>query len=63
MLMRKGCTHATEVGRESLANASSLGGASDMLRKSVHNFIGSFWTLFGRVSAKQMAEERRAKVF
>jgi hypothetical protein len=62
MLMWKGCTHATEVGHESLADASSLGEASDVLCKSVHNFIGSFWTLFGRASARQMAEERRAKV-
>jgi hypothetical protein len=63
MLMHKGCTHATEVERETLADASSLGEASDALRKSVRNFIGSFWTLFGRVSARQMAEERQAKVF
>jgi cell division septum initiation protein DivIVA len=63
MLMQKGCTHATEVGHESLADASSLGKASDALRKSVHNFIGSFWTLFGRASARQMAEEHHAKVF
>jgi hypothetical protein len=46
MSMRKGCTHATEVGHESLADASLLGEASDALRKSVRNFIGSFWTLF-----------------
>jgi hypothetical protein len=50
------------VGHESLADASSLGEASDVLWKSVRNFIGSFWTLFGRASARQMAEERRAKV-
>jgi hypothetical protein len=63
MLMCKGCTHATEVEREALANASSLGEASDALRNSVRNFIVSFWTFFGRASAKQMAKERRAKVF
>jgi hypothetical protein len=63
MLMRKGCTHATEVEREALVDASSLGEASNALRKFVHNFIGSFWTLFGRVFAREMAEERRAKVF
>jgi hypothetical protein len=63
MLMRKGLTHATEVEREALANASSFGEVSDTLRKSVRNFIGSFWTLFGRASARQMAEKRRAKVF
>jgi hypothetical protein len=63
MLMRKGCTHATEVEHEALADASSLGEASDALWKPVRNFIVSFWTLFGRASAKQMAEERQAKVF
>jgi hypothetical protein len=42
MLMWEGCTHATEVGCESLADASSLGETSDALRKSVRNFIGSF---------------------
>jgi hypothetical protein len=31
MLMRKGCTHATKVEREALADASSLGEASDAL--------------------------------
>jgi hypothetical protein len=55
MLMHKGCTHATEVEHEALANSSSLGEASDALRKFVHNFIGSFWTLFGRASTRQMA--------
>jgi hypothetical protein len=63
MLVRKGCTHATKVGHEALADASSLGKAFDALWKSARNFIGSFWTLFGRASARQMAEERRAKVF
>jgi hypothetical protein len=63
MLMRKGCTHATEVEREALANASSLGEASDALQNSLRNFIVSFWTLFGRVSTMQMAKEHRAKVF
>jgi hypothetical protein len=63
MLMRKGCTHATEVEHEALADASSLGEASDALWKTMRNFIGSFWTLFGRASTRQMAEEHRAKVF
>jgi Zn-dependent M32 family carboxypeptidase len=55
MLMRKGWTHATEVEREALADASLLGEASDALRKSVRNFIRSFWTLFRRASARKMA--------
>jgi hypothetical protein len=63
MLMRKGCTHATKVEREALADASSLGEASNALWKSVCNFIMLFWTLFGRASARQMAKECRAKVF
>jgi hypothetical protein len=63
LLMWKRCTHATEVEHEAVVYASSLGEASDALRKSVRNFIGSFWTLFGRASTRQMAEERRAKVF
>jgi hypothetical protein len=62
MLVRKGCTHATALECEALSDASSLGETSDELRKSTRNFMQSFWTLFGRASAKHMAEEVRAKV-
>jgi hypothetical protein len=62
MLVRKGCTHATAVECEALADASSLGETSDELRKSTRNFMQSFWALFGRATAKQMVEEVRAKV-
>lgn len=62
MLMRKGCTHAAAVEREALASASSLGETSDELRRLVRNFMSSFWTFFGRATAKQMAEDVRTKV-
>jgi hypothetical protein len=62
MLVRKGCAHATALECEALLDASSLGETSDELRKSMCNFMQSFWTLFGRASAKHMAEELRAKV-
>jgi hypothetical protein len=63
MLMQKGCTHATEVERETLANASLLGEASDAFAKVCAQLSWVVLDLFGRASARKMVEERRAKVF
>jgi hypothetical protein len=63
MLMQKGCTHSTEVEREALANASSLGEASDAFAKVCAQLYWVVLDLFGRASTRQMVEEHRAKVF
>ena len=39
------------------------GETSPSLRKSLRNFIGYFWAPFGRLAARKLAEEKRAKVF
>jgi hypothetical protein len=39
-----------------------LGDTSDSLRKSVRNFMSTFWVFFGKAAARQMVEDRRAKV-
>ena len=40
-----------------------LGETSPGLRRSLRNFIGYFWDPFGRLAARRLAEEKRAKVF
>ena len=40
-----------------------LGETSPGLQKSLRNFIGYFWAPFGRLAARKLAEEKRAKVF
>jgi hypothetical protein len=62
VLMRGGCTHATEVWDEDFRDVSALGETSDSLRKCLCNFMGKFWAPFGRAVARRMAEDRRAKV-
>lgn len=54
--------HAEGVRKEKLGGLADHGESSPELRKSIHNFIGSFWVNFGRAKAKQMAEDRRAEV-
>lgn len=62
MLARVGCGHTEGMEKESLAGPLELGGTSDGLRRSVWNFMTSFWIPFGRVSARKMAEERHVEV-
>jgi hypothetical protein len=47
---------------EKLEGPSDLGTTSHSLRRSVGNFMKSFWVDFGREAARTMAEERRAEV-
>ena len=46
-----------------LSGPEVLGETSPGLRKSLRNFIGYFWAPFGRLAARKLAEEKRAKVF
>jgi hypothetical protein len=62
LLRRGGCSHAEEVAKEEFASAEDVGEGTSSLRKSVWNFISSFWIRFGRAEAKKMAEARRAEV-
>jgi len=62
LLRRGGCSHAEEVAKEEFALAEHVGEGTSSLRKSVRNFINSFWIRFGRAEAKKMAEARRAEV-
>jgi len=57
-----GCSHAEGVAKEEFASAEDVGEGTSSLRKSVRNFISSFWIRFGRAEAKKMAEARRAEV-
>ena len=62
LLRREGCSHMEEVAKEEFATAEDIGEGTSSLRKSVWNFISSFWIRFGRAEAKKMAEARRAEV-
>jgi hypothetical protein len=63
LLYRGGCSHAEAVAKKEFALAEDVGEATSGLRKSVRNFISSFWIRFGRVEAKKMAEDHRAEVY
>ena len=62
LLRRGGCSHAEAVAKEEFASAVDVGEGTSSLRKSIRNFISSFWIRFGRAEAKKMAEARRAEV-
>jgi len=62
LLRRGGCFHAEGVVKEEFASAEDVGEGTSGLRKSVRNFISSFWIRFGRAEAKKMAKARRAEV-
>jgi hypothetical protein len=62
LLRHGGCSHAEGVAKEEFAAAEDVGEGTPSLRKSVRNFISSFWIRFGRAEAKKMAEARRAEV-
>jgi len=62
LLRRGGCSHAEGVAKEEFASAEDVGEDTSSLRKSVWNFISSFWVRFGWAEAKKMAEARRAEV-
>lgn len=62
MLISKGCTHATALEPEALADPSALGETSEELQRLTRNFMHSFWYQFGRLTARKMAEDVREKV-
>ena len=62
LLRRGGCSHAEGVAKEEFVAAEDVGEGTPSLRKSVQNFISSFWIRFGRAEAKKMAEAHRAEV-
>jgi len=62
LLRRGGYSHAEGVVKEKFASAEDVGEGTSGLRKSVRNFISSFWIRFGRAKAKKMVEARRAEV-
>jgi hypothetical protein len=62
MLAHGECTHTDGIRKEKLGEPSVLGATSDSLRKSVHNFMSSFWVFFRQAAAKQMAEDHRDEV-
>jgi len=62
LLRRGGCSHAEGVVKEEFVAAEDVGEGTPSQRKSVRNFISSFWIRFGRAEAKKMAEARRAEV-
>jgi hypothetical protein len=63
MLARGGCTHIEIIKKENLSGPSDLGATSPTLRRSIRNFMSSFWVNFGRAEAWKMVEDRRAEVF
>jgi hypothetical protein len=62
MLAHGGYPHAEGIQKEKITKPSVLGDTSDLLRKSVHNFMSTIWVFFGRAAAKQMADDRRVEV-
>ena len=63
LLERGGCTHTESILEGALSGPEELGETSLGLRKTLRNYIGYFWTPFGRPAARKLAEEKRAKVF
>jgi hypothetical protein len=62
MLARGGCIHTEIIKKEKLSGPFDLGETSPTLRRSIRNFMSSFWVDFGRAEARKMAEDRRAEV-
>jgi hypothetical protein len=58
MLVRRGCTHTEFIKKEKLSGPSDLGVTSPTLRRSIRNFMSSFWVDFGRAEARKMVEDR-----
>jgi hypothetical protein len=62
LLRRGGYSHTEVVTKEEFSSLEDVGEASLGLRKSVRNFISSFWIRFGQAEANKMAEARRAVI-
>ena len=62
ILALDGCLHINGMQERDLEGPGELGALSRGVRRSVHNFMKSFWVKFGRVEARSMVEFRRAEV-
>jgi hypothetical protein len=62
VLIRGGCTRATEVRDKAFGDVSALGETFDSLCKCLRNFMGKFWAPFRRAAARRMVEDHRAEV-
>ena len=62
MLRQDGCLHIKGVKEKDLEGPTELGVTSRDVRRSVRNFMKSFWVKFGQAEARSMAEAWRAAV-
>jgi hypothetical protein len=62
MLAQDGYLHVNAVQERDLEGLGELGVVSRSMRRSIRNFMKSFWVNFGRIEARSMAELRRAEV-
>lgn len=57
-LVRKGYSHADAIPKETFSSTEDLGDTPSAVRRSVHNFMSSFWVPFGQATAHEMAERK-----
>ena len=62
MLRQDGCLHIKGVKEKDLEGPTELRVTTHDARRSVCNFMKSFWVKFGRMEARSMVEARRAAV-
>ena len=62
MLRQDGCLHVKGVKEKDLEGSAELRVTSCDVRRSVRNFMKSFWVKFGQAEARSMAEAWRAAV-
>ena len=59
VLRCKGCAHVVAIQKENINFAADVGESTSSVRRSVRNFISSFWAKFGWAEVRNMAEARR----
>lgn len=62
MLAQDGCSHVNAVQERDLEGLGELGAVSRSMRRSVRNFMKSFWVNIGRAEARLMVELHQAEV-
>jgi hypothetical protein len=62
MLAQDGCSHINVVQERDLKGLGELGAVSCSMRRSVRNFMKSFWVDFGQSEARSMVELRQGEV-
>lgn len=62
MLLEEGCFHIENLKKKDLAGVFALGETSRAVKRSVLNFMKSFWVKFCRAEARSMAEARCTEV-